>query len=53
MTTFKQSAFVRVEDLEQRKKLIFANWVNKKEVFKSCEFKDFEPRQGFKCAEYY
>lgn len=31
----------------------FANWVNKKEVFESCEFKDFEPRQGFKCSEYF
>lgn len=30
-----------------------ANWTNKKSVFYSCEFKDFSPRKGFKCSEYY
>lgn len=31
----------------------FAWWVNQPVAFRSCEFKDFEPRQGFKCAEYF
>lgn len=31
----------------------FANWVNKKELFNSIEFKEFEPRNGFKCARYF
>ena len=30
-----------------------AGWTNKKWVFRSCEFKDFEPRKGFKCEEYF
>ncbi|MCD8178081.1 MAG: hypothetical protein LUE98_11915 [Tannerellaceae bacterium] len=30
----------------------FAGWVNKKERFKSCDFKDFQPRKGFYCKEY-
>lgn len=30
----------------------FAAWVNKKERFKSCDFKDFSPRKGFKCSHY-
>lgn len=29
-----------------------AFWVDKKQVFRTCEFKDFEPRKGFKCNEY-
>lgn len=30
-----------------------AGWTNKKWVFRSREFKDFEPRKGFKCEEYF
>lgn len=30
-----------------------AGWTNKKWVFRSCEFKDFESRKGFKCEEYF
>lgn len=29
-----------------------AQWVNKHMVFQMCEFKDFQPRKGFKCGEY-
>lgn len=29
-----------------------ANWVNKKMCFEKCDFKDFEPRKGFKCETY-
>lgn len=31
----------------------FASWVNKKERFKSFDFKDFSPRKGFKCDHYF
>lgn len=30
-----------------------AGWVDKKWIFRSCEFKDFEPRKGFKCEQYF
>lgn len=30
-----------------------AGWADKKWVFRSCEFKDFTPRKGFKCREYF
>ena len=30
-----------------------AGWANKKEIFKSCEFKDFSPRKDFKCELYF
>lgn len=29
-----------------------AGWVNKRMVFEKVQFKDFEPRKGFKCEEY-
>lgn len=30
-----------------------AGWADKKWIFRTCEFKDFEPRKGFKCSEYF
>lgn len=30
-----------------------ARWTDRKEIYRSCEFKDFEPRKGFKCEEYF
>lgn len=30
-----------------------AGWACKKWIFCTCEFKDFEPRKGFKCKEYF
>ena len=30
-----------------------ARWVNRKELYRSCEFKDFMPRKGFLCREYF
>lgn len=30
-----------------------AGWVNKKQVFEQCDFKDFSPRKGFKCSKYF
>lgn len=30
-----------------------AHWADRKELFMSCEFKDFIPRKGFKCVEYF
>lgn len=29
-----------------------ARWVDKKELYNTCEFKDYGPRKGFKCKEY-
>lgn len=30
-----------------------SRWVDKKWLFRSCEFKDYEPRKGFFCKEYF
>lgn len=30
-----------------------ARWTNKKELYKTCSFYDYEPRKGFKCKEYF
>lgn len=30
-----------------------ASWADKKWVFRACEFKDFIPRKGFKCEQYF
>lgn len=30
-----------------------ANWTNKRMVFVTCDFKDFSPRKGFYCREYF
>lgn len=30
-----------------------AGWADKKWIFRACEFKDFMPRKGFKCSEYF
>lgn len=30
-----------------------AGWADKKWIFRSCEFKDFIPRKGFKCSGYF
>lgn len=30
-----------------------AQWADKKEYYMSCEFKDFSPRKGFTCNEYF
>ena len=30
-----------------------AGWADNRWKFRSCEFKDFEPRKGFKCEEYF
>ena len=30
-----------------------AGWADKKWIFRSCEFRDFVPRKGFKCSEYF
>jgi len=31
----------------------FAHWVNGRQNLNSCDFKDFMPRKGFRCAEYF
>ena len=30
-----------------------ARWAMRREIYATCEFKDFEPRKGFKCSEYF
>lgn len=30
-----------------------ARWANRREFWTSCDFKDFEPRKGFRCGEYF
>lgn len=30
-----------------------SGWADKKWLFSSCEFKDFSPRKGFRCSEYF
>lgn len=30
-----------------------AHWADRKELYMSCEFKDFTPRKGFRCNEYF
>ncbi len=30
-----------------------ARWCNKRMIFTKCAFKDFEPRKGFKCKQYF
>lgn len=30
-----------------------SQWANRKWFFTSCEFKDYEPRKGFKCKTYF
>lgn len=30
-----------------------ARWADRKEIYKTIEFKDYEPRKGFKCSEYF
>lgn len=29
-----------------------ARWAMRREIYSTCEFKDYEPRKGFKCCEY-
>lgn len=30
-----------------------ANWANKKQCFRTCDFKDYQPRKNFKCNKYF
>lgn len=30
-----------------------ANWANKKQRFRTCDFKDYQPRKNFKCNKYF
>ena len=30
-----------------------ARWSNQKALYMSCDFKDYEPRKGFKCIQYF
>lgn len=30
-----------------------ARWAMRREIYTTCEFRDYEPRKGFKCSEYF
>lgn len=30
-----------------------ARWAMRREIYATCDFKDYEPRKGFKCSEYF
>ena len=30
-----------------------AHWANRRQLYATCDFKDFKPRKGFKCKEYF
>jgi hypothetical protein len=30
-----------------------ARWAMRREIYTTCDFKDYEPRKGFKCSEYF
>lgn len=30
-----------------------ARWMDRKWIYRECDFKDYEPRKGFKCSEYF
>lgn len=30
-----------------------ARWCNKRQIYGSCDFKDYEPRKGFRCEKYF
>lgn len=30
-----------------------ARWAMRREIYATCEFRDYEPRKGFKCSEYF
>jgi hypothetical protein len=30
-----------------------ARWAMRREIYATCDFKDYEPRKGFKCKEYF
>ena len=46
-------------DIENPKRVVpvwqqdLAHWSNRKAIYMSCEFKDFSPRKGFTCNEYF
>lgn len=46
-------------DIDNPKQIIpqwqkdLARWAMRREYYATCEFKDFEPRKGFKCSEYF
>lgn len=42
----------RVNQIPQWQKDL-AHWANKKMLFESCDFKEFSPRKGFTCKEYF
>lgn len=48
--------YINLEDLSRHPpqwQKDMAHWANKRMIWRQCDFKDFEPRKGFKCSEYF
>lgn len=64
LTAFKNNKRVRVNgqpyrDFNNPNQIIpqwqkdMARWANRKELYSTCDFKEYEPRKGFVCKEYF
>jgi len=64
LTHFRKYKRVRIvaqpfRDFNNPKQIIpkwqkdMAHWANRRELWCSCDFKEFVPRKGFKCEEYF
>ena len=64
LTAFKDNKKVRVNgqpyrDFNNPNQIIpqwqkdMARWANRKELYSTCDFKEYEPRKGFVCKEYF
>lgn len=64
LTAFKDNKRVRVNgqpyrDFNNPNQIIpqwqkdMARWANRKELYTTCDFKEYEPRKGFVCKEYF
>lgn len=64
LTYFRTNKRVRIvaqpfRDIDNPRQIIpqwqkdMATWSMRRELYKKCDFKDYEPRKGFKCREYF
>lgn len=64
LSAFRDSSHVRINgqpyrDFNNPNQVIpqwqkdMARWANRKEIYATCDFKDYEPRKRFKCKEYF
>lgn len=50
---FKWSAQQVIDCILDAGQKDMAHWADRKEIYMSCDFKDFSPRKGFLCKEYF